>query len=113
MNCVSCSVVVTTNFGGAWTCRAFVRPPGGADAKFHSRSKKGVFLGFPKNTAKNIVWDDPETDAIKIAKHARFDEGMSDLPIHELPPNALQLHRLNSGEHFPAEDRPRRKDQAH
>ena len=31
---------------------------------------------------------------------------MNDLPIHELPPNALQRHRLNSGDHFPAEDGP-------
>ena len=28
------------------------------------------------------------------------------MPIHKLPPNALQSHRLNSGEHFPAEELP-------
>ena len=53
-------------------------PPGGSDAKFHSRSKKGIYLGFPKDTAKIIIWYDPETDNIKIVKHARFDEGMKD-----------------------------------
>ena len=52
------------------------------------------------------MWCDPETDKVKIAKHARFDEGMNDAPIHKPPPNALQLHRLNSGEHFPAEELP-------
>ena len=83
-----------------------VRPPGGPDAKFDPRSRKGIFLGFPKDATKNIIWCDPETDKVKIAKHARFDEGMNDTPIHKLPPNALQLHRLNSGDHFPAEDRP-------
>ena len=67
-------------------------PPGGSDAKFHSRSKKGIHLGFPKNTAKNVIWHGPETDNVIIAKHACFDEGMNDLPIHKLPPNALQLH---------------------
>ena len=72
-------------------------PPGGSDAKFHSRSKKGIYLGFPKNTAKNVIWHGPETDNVKIAKHACFDEGMNDLPIHKLPPNALQLHRLSFG----------------
>ena len=70
------------------TCRVFVRPPGGADAKFHSRSEKGVFLGFPKNAAKNVAWCDPETNTIKIAKHACFDKGMNDTPMHRQPPDA-------------------------
>ena len=35
----------------AFGCHACV--PGGSEAKFHSRSRKGVFLGFPKNTTKN------------------------------------------------------------
>ena len=41
---------------------------------------KGVFLGFLPGTTKNILWYHPETARVKIAKHARFDEGMDDLP---------------------------------
>ena len=65
-----------------------------------------MFLGFPKNATKHVVWYDPETNTVKIAKHARFDEGMNDTPTHRLPPDASQSHRLNSGEHFPAEEHP-------
>ena len=34
---------------------------------------------------------------VKIANHARFDEGMNDLPIADLPPNVRHLMRVDDG----------------
>ena len=64
-------------------CRVWVRPPGRRGAKLLPNSRKGIFLGFLPNTTKNIIWYDCESTRIKIAKHARFDEGMNDLPLME------------------------------
>ena len=49
------------------------------------------------NTTKNIIWFDLDTERVKIAKHAKFDEGMNDLPITELPPNTTYLQRSELG----------------
>jgi len=84
-------------------CRVWVRPPGRHDAKFVPNSHKGTFLGFLPNTDKNIVWHDPETDRVKIAKHAGFDEGMNDLPPDLVPPNVVHLQRTQDGQPLPAE----------
>jgi hypothetical protein len=84
-------------------CRVWVRPPGRRKAKFLPNSRKGVFLGFLPNTTKNIVWYDPETNRVKTAKHARFDEGMNDLPTDLIPPNVVHLQRVQNGEALPAE----------
>ena len=84
-------------------CRVWVRPPGRRQAKFRPNSRKGIFLGFLPNTDKNIVWYDPETDRVKTAKHARFDEGMNDLPADSIPPNVVHLQRTQNGEPLPAE----------
>ena len=72
-------------------CRVWVRPPGRRPAKLIPNSRKGVFLGYVPNTTQNILWYDVETSRIKIATHARFDEGMNDLPVTELPPNVAHL----------------------
>jgi len=85
-------------------CRVWVRPPGRRTAKFRPNSRKGIFLGFLPNTTKNIVWYDPETIRVKTAKHARFDEGMNDLPPADIPPNVVHLQRLQQGDALPAED---------
>lgn len=61
-------------------CRVWVCPPGRRRKKFVSASRKGIFLGYIPNTTRNILWYDPETNHVKIAKHARFDEDMNDLP---------------------------------
>ena len=84
-------------------CRVWVRPPGRRQAKLVPNSKKGIFLGFLPNTDKNIVWYDPETDHVKTAKHARFDEGMNDLPPDSIPPNVVHLQRTQNGEPLLAE----------
>ena len=97
----------TDDFTGFRTfgCRVWVRPPGRPRAKFRMRSRKGLFLGFLPNTTKNIIWYDPETSRIKLAKHARFDEGMNDLPFDEIPPNVQHLMRSKQGDTIPPEPR--------
>lgn len=83
-------------------CRVWVRPPGKRNAKFVPNSRRGIFLGFIPNTTKYILWYDPETS--RVAKHARFDEGMNDLPPDGVPPNVVHLQRTQNGDGIPAED---------
>jgi hypothetical protein len=71
--------------------------------KLLPNSRKGIFLGFLPNTTKNILWFDIETSKVKIAKHARFDEGLNDLPHGKIPPNVQHLQRVQSGEPYPEE----------
>ena len=78
-------------------CRVWVRPTTPRRAKLIPNSIKGIFLGFIPNTDKNIMWFDPDTDRLKIAKHARFDEGMNDLPLDAIPPNVHHLIRCDGG----------------
>ena len=85
-------------------CRVWVRPPGRRRAKFHVNSRKGVFLGYVPKTTTNILWFDPETNRVKLAKHARFDEGMNDLSTDHVPPNVVHLQRTQQGDALPAED---------
>lgn len=95
----------TDNFSDFRTfgCRVWVRPPGRRTAKLCPNSKKGIFLGFLPHTTKNILWYDPETSRVKIAKHARFDEGMNDLPLDSIPPNVIHLQRAQQGGPIPTE----------
>ena len=75
-------------------CRVYARPPGKRPAKLALHCDKGIFLGYSK-TMKNILYYDLATKNIKLASHARFDEGMNDLP--SLPPNAEYLTRAQRG----------------
>ena len=84
-------------------CRVWVRPPGKRKAKLVPNSRKGIFLGYVPYTTRNILWYDPATTRVKIATHARFDEGMNDLPVTEIPPNVQHLSRTDDGVAFPAE----------
>ena len=84
-------------------CRVWVRPPGRKSAKFQPNSRKGIFLGFVPYSTRNILWYDLETTRVKIAFHARFDEGMNDLPFESLPPNVKHLQRTDEGQPFPIE----------
>ncbi|MCE2996259.1 MAG: hypothetical protein LW863_11705 [Flammeovirgaceae bacterium] len=84
-------------------CRVWVKPTTRRPAKFKTNSRKGIFLGFIPNTTKNILWYNPETSRVMIAKHARFDEGMNDLPFDSIPPNVQLLQRVQAGAPFPAE----------
>ena len=84
-------------------CRVWVRPPGRKKAKLQPNSRKGVFLGFVPYSTRNILWYDVETNRVKIAFHARFDEGMNDLPFESLPPNVKHLQRTDEDKPFPIE----------
>ena len=44
-----------------------------------------------------------ETVRVKIAFHARFDEGMNDLPHDAIPPNVQHLQRVQHGAPLPPE----------
>jgi hypothetical protein len=84
-------------------CRVWARPPGKRHSRLKNHSKRGMFLGFLPNTTKNILWFDPETNRVKIAFHVRFDEGMNDLPLADVPPNVRHLQRVQDGVSIPAE----------
>ncbi|MCE2995760.1 MAG: hypothetical protein LW863_09190 [Flammeovirgaceae bacterium] len=84
-------------------CRVWVRPSGRRPIKLKPNSRKGIFLGYIPNTRKNILWFDIESQRVKIAKHARFDEGFNDVPITEIPPNVQHLQRARYGERLPTE----------
>jgi len=64
---------------------------------------EGIFLSFLPNADKNVLWYDPETDRVKIAKHAHFNEGMNDLLLDEIPHNVVHLQCVQNGEPLPAE----------
>jgi hypothetical protein len=84
-------------------CRVWVRPPGQRKGRLHNHAKRGIFLGFLPNTTKNILWFDPETNRMKIAFHVRFDEGMNDLDVKDVPPNVRHLQRIQDGLPIPAD----------
>ena len=84
-------------------CRVWVRPTTPRKAKFIPNAKKGIFLGFVPYTTRNIFWFDPSTSRVKIATHARFDEGMNDLPSKDTPPNVLHLERIDGNARTTAE----------
>ena len=71
----------------------WVRPPGKRPAKLVSNSWKGIFRGYVPYTTQNILWYDPKTHQVKIATHARFDEGHNNIPTNQIPPNTIQLQR--------------------
>ena len=82
-------------------CRVWVRPAQGRTAKYIPNSRKGIFLGYVPHTTRNIIWYDTENHRVKIASHARFDEGMNDLPVTQIPPNVQQLQRSDDNERTP------------
>jgi hypothetical protein len=62
---------------------------------------KEIFLGYAK-TWKYILWYNLSSHNVKLATHARFDEGMNDMP--SLPPNAAFLKRAQHGVSPPETD---------
>ena len=79
-------------------CRVWVKPPTRRRAKFKSNARKGIFLGYMPHTLRNFLWYDVLTDRVKLATHARFDEGFNDLPVDALPPNVQYILRSEGGE---------------
>ena len=64
-------------------CRTWIKPPGVRDAKLVPNSRKGFFLGYAPYTTRNLLWYDVVTHRVKIATHARFNEGFNDLPVSQ------------------------------
>jgi len=52
---------------------------------------------------KQIYYLEESTNKIKIAAHARFDEGLANVPLNDLPPYARQLRKA-LGHSVPAAD---------
>jgi hypothetical protein len=84
-------------------CRVWVKPPGKRKGRLLRHARKGTFLGYMPHTTKNILYFDLESKRVKIAYHARFDEGMNDLPVDSVPPNVLYLQRAQDGLPIPSE----------
>jgi hypothetical protein len=87
-------------------CRVWVRPTTKRPAKFHTVSRKGIFIGFIPGTTRYILWYDVESQLVKVAKHVQFYEGMNDMPLDAIPPNVQYLIRVQDGKPFPAEPKP-------
>jgi hypothetical protein len=80
-------------------CRVWVRPPGKRSAKLALHAKRGIFLGYPPDATKNIIWFDLETCKVKLAVHVCFNKGTSD--VNPAPPNVEHLH-CSQGANIPA-----------
>ena len=75
-------------------CHVWVKHTNAKSKKYNVDTKKGRHLGhMPGGTKKNLLWVDDATGRVKLGHHLRFDEGMNDLTLDELPPNAkIFLH---------------------
>jgi hypothetical protein len=73
-------------------CRVYALParPRRPDKPL-SDARTGVFLGFARTT-KNILYYDLDTNQVKTAQHAVFDEAMNDVPIEKRSFNARLLN---------------------
>jgi hypothetical protein len=69
-------------------------------AKTEIDAHTGVFLDYAQ-TLKNLLYFDVDSRKVKSAQHARYDEGMNDVPAP--PPNARLVRFAQQGEAFPAE----------
>ena len=50
------------------------------------------------HTLWNILWYDVVTDRVKLATHARFDEGYNDFAIESVPPNVQYVLQSEDGD---------------
>jgi hypothetical protein len=79
-------------------CRVIVKPTTPRSAKSANNSISSIYLGPLEYTLKFIqCWYHPATQRVKIAYHCKIDEGFSDLPMDELPPNVKHLHHMQNG----------------
>jgi hypothetical protein len=73
-------------------CDVYIRPPGRRPSKLDIHAVRGRFLGYT-STLKQIYYLECNTSKIKVAANVRFDEGMSSVPLDQLPPYVRQLRR--------------------
>jgi hypothetical protein len=69
-------------------CRVWVKHSSAKSKKYSVDTKKGRHLGHVDGgtrTKKNSLWADDATGKVKLGYHLRFDEGMNDLTLDELP----------------------------
>lgn len=92
-----------TNFK-TFGCRVWVRPPGERRSCWRKHAKEGIFLGFSPRTTRNILWYNPLRSKVSIAKHARFDEGFSNVPLEILPLNVIHLNKAGK-KPYPADQK--------
>jgi Integrase core domain. len=85
-------------------CNVYICPPGRRPSKLETHVIKGRFLGYT-STLKQIYYLEDHTHKIKIAAHARFDEGLANVPLTDLPPYARQLRKA-LGHSLPVEETP-------
>jgi hypothetical protein len=69
-------------------------------AKAEIDARTGIFLVYAQ-ILKNLLYFDVESHEVKSAQHARYDEGMNDVP--DPPSNARLVRFSQRGEPFPAE----------
>ena len=55
-------------------------------------------------TTRNFLQHDCQTNKMKIATHVRFDEGLSGLPLKQLPSNVSHLLCSEEGNQQSLED---------
>jgi hypothetical protein len=74
-------------------CRVWVKHASAKSKKCNMDAKKGCCLGHvPGAILKNALWVNDAAGRVKLGCHQRFDEGMNDLALSELPPNARVFH---------------------
>lgn len=66
-------------------CNIYIRPPGRHHSKLDKHVIRGKFLGY-MSTMKQIYYLEETMNKIKVAAHARFDEGLTSVPLPDLPP---------------------------
>jgi hypothetical protein len=80
----------------AFGCRVWVKHTRAKSKNCNVDSKKGRHLGhLPGSTKKNSLWVDDATSRVILGYHLRFDEGMNNMTLDELPPNVKVF--LHSG----------------
>jgi hypothetical protein len=82
-------------------CRVYVEPPRPRrPAKTEMDARNGILTGDAQ-TLKNPLYFDLDSHEGKSAQHARYDEGMNNVPGP--PPNARRVRFAQRDEPFPAE----------
>jgi hypothetical protein len=82
-------------------CRVYVEPPRiRRPVKSEIDARTAIFLGYAQSL-KILLYFDLDSHEVKSAQHARYDEGMNDVP--DPSPNARQIRFAQLGEPVPTE----------